>query len=699
MKQIKNALVTASWVIAATCINSAFAANEKSDPYLWLEDVEGERALEWVKKQNDVSLKHLKSLPEFSKFYEQNLAAYQSNEQIPFVTQKGKYLYNFWQDENNVRGIYRRTTLTEYKKDKPKWETVFDLDEISKRENENWVYKGIQCLKPAEELCLLQLSRGGADAVVIREFNLKSKKFVKNGFFIAENKTNVSWLDKNNLYVSTKVQEGDLTDSGYPRVTYLWTRGSDIEDAQLIYAGDKSSIGIFSGRTTRGKDYLDTITDFLTLFETKTFIRDDNKLIELDKPNSARYLGFFKGHAFITLKNDWKYRGKKYTSGSVLYASLDSVIAGSPAYKILLSNTPNKSLDGIRFTKNTILVNWMADVKNELERFHFKRDGSFTIEKVDLPKNGSIAFQNTTDVTDDFMVSFNDFLTPTSLILVNGQTLKTSLLKQLPAFFDASKYESQQYFATSKDGTKVPYYVISAKNQSRDGKNPTLLYGYGGFEVPLLPFYSSTVGTNWLEAGGTYVLANIRGGGEYGPAWHQAALKQNRHKAYEDFEAIAKDLIAKNITSPKHLGIRGGSNGGLLVGAMLSRSPELFNAVVCQVPLLDMLRYHKLLAGASWVGEYGNPDIPEEREYLASYSPYHNLKEGVDYPRAFFTTSTRDDRVHPGHARKMVAKMKDMGIDVFYYENMEGGHGGAANKQQSAYLNALTYAYLLNELK
>jgi prolyl oligopeptidase len=675
-----------------------FAATT-DDPFLWLEDVEGEKALEWVGQQNAISQKELENYSEFASLEQQNLAVYQSQERIPYVSKRGEYYYNFWQDKEHVRGIYRRTSLAEYRKDKPKWETVIDFDQLAESENENWVYKGMDCLYPKRLKCLVYLSRGGADATVVREFDMQAKAFVKDGFYLPEAKSSVSWIDENTLFVGTDFGPDSMTDSGYPRIAKRWKRGTPLAEAEFVVEGKKDDISIGAYRSYSRDGHLDMVYESPSFFTNIIRILVNGEWQTLVKPDTANVSGYFNKQLFIQLKEDWKLGNKVYPSGAIIYDELDTILAGKANYKILLESSANKTLSGITFTKSSILVNWLEDVKSVLERYTMQGDGSYTIEQIGLPKNGTISVVDVNEDSDDFMVIYENFLQPDSFYLVNGKDLKAEKLKQLPAFFDASPYESKQYFATSKDGTKVPYFVVMAKNTKLNGKNPTLLYGYGGFEVSLEPSYSATTGIDWLSQGGIYVLGNIRGGGEYGPAWHQAALKQNRHKAYEDFEAIAEDLIERKITSPKHLGIRGGSNGGLLMGAMLTRRPDLFNAIVCQVPLLDMLRFNQLLAGASWMGEYGNPDIAEERAYLASYSPYHNVSENKHYPRALFTTSTRDDRVHPGHARKMVAKMKSLGHDVLYYENTEGGHSGAANQKQSAYEYALIYTYLLHQLR
>ncbi|WP_372872098.1 prolyl oligopeptidase family protein [Shewanella sp.] len=690
-------------LLGAASLLAFNVAAEGDDPFVWLEEVEGEKALAWVKTQNDRSLEELKAVPGYNALVDNALDILNDKARIPYAGRIGDHLYNFWKDEANPRGIYRRTTMTEYVKDAPQWETVLDIDALGKAEGVNWVFKGMDCQYPKNVRCLVSLSRGGADAVEIREFDLSSLSFVpadKQGFFLPEAKSSASWIDENTLFVGTDFAEGDAwTDSGYPRKVKVWTRGTDIKDAKEVYAGNKASVASSGYVIWDDKTPLKLVSEAETFYEASYKALVDGKLVDLPLPKDADLKGFFKGDIFVELKSEMKLGAMSFPQGAIVYTKADKLLAGKPEFALFVKPDANSSISQVTFTRNAVLVNWLEDVKSKLVRYRKDNKGAWQGENVGFPSNGSISVFDSSRDRDDLFVTYTSFLEPSTLYSVNAESLKRESLKAMPAQFDASKFEAKQYFATSKDGTKVPYFAVMAKDIKLDGTNPTLLYGYGGFEVSLRPFYSATTGKNWLEQGGVYVLANIRGGGEYGPGWHQAALKQNRHKAYEDFEAIAEDLIKRKITSPKHLGIQGGSNGGLLMGAAFTRRPDLYNAVVCQVPLLDMKRYNKLLAGASWMGEYGNPDVAAEWDYIKTFSPYHNLHKDTQYPKVFFTTSTRDDRVHPGHARKMVAKMEDMGYQVLYFENMEGGHAGAADNKQTAELNSLAYAYLLKQLK
>lgn len=677
-------------------------ASAEEDKYLWLEDVEGAKQMEWVKQQNALSAKEIKAYEGFDTLVSNSLSILNDKERIPYASRIGDYLYNFWKDENHVRGIYRRTTMEEYQKASPKWETVLDIDKLGKDEGVNWVYKGFNCRYPENDRCFVSLSRGGADATETREFDLNTLSFVEQQsqpFFLAEAKSSLSWIDKDNVFVGTDFGDNSMTDSGYPKIVKQWQRGTPLSSAKTVFTGAQSSVAASGYVLFDGDNTLEVVTEALTFYTADHYVYRNGKLTQLPLPKDADIKGFFNGQLYVELKSDLQHKGKQFKQGSIIYTPVEQLIAQKPTFNTLVEPSATASISQVSFTKSAILVTWLDNVKGKLVRYTQAKDGQWKSMQAPFDPNGTISVFDVERDSDEFFVNFTSFLEPSSLYSFNAVTMKAEKVKGMKQQFAADKFETKQYFATSKDGTKVPYFVVMAKDLKLDGSNPTLLYGYGGFEVSLRPYYSATIGKNWLEQGGVYVLANIRGGGEYGPAWHQAALKQNRHKAYEDFEAIAEDLIARKITSSEHLGIQGGSNGGLLMGAAFTRRPELYNAVVCQVPLLDMKRYSKLLAGASWMGEYGDPDIPEQWDYIKTFSPYHNLKANTHYPKVFFTTSTRDDRVHPGHARKMVAKMEGMGIDVLYYENIEGGHAGAADNNQVAELSSMVYAYLMQQLK
>ena len=688
-------------LIAAAAIlvgaNSAIAQVE--DKHQWLEDVGGEKSLEWVKARNQETRNKLDSDAGFLKLRSDLQTILDSKDRIPGIQKIGNAVYNYWMDAEHPRGIWRKTSLAEYRKAQPKWEVVMDLDAIAKAENENWVFKGSQCRQPEHDRCIINLSRGGADAVTIREFDLKTKQFVKDGFALPESKMNVAWRDKNTLFIGTDFGAGSMTDSGYPRIVKEWTRGTPISTAKTIFEGQKEDISVSAARVTHRGITHEIVNRAVTFYTSEVFLMKGSKLLKLDIPAQTGY-EFFGTQFIVTPNEAWTTGGKTYPQGSVLAIDFEAFLKGDRNFTVLFQPTDRVSFTGMTATKNYLMMQLLDDVKSRLVELQFNK-GKWVARNVNLPTMGAVGLAPLDDEkSDEYLLSYSDYLTPSVLQLAKAGSDKRELLKSAPSFFDASPYQTLQQFATSKDGTKIPYFMVARKDLKLDGSNPTLLYGYGGFQVSLTPAYSGGTGKAWLEKGGVYVVANIRGGGEYGPRWHQAALKQHRQRAYDDFAAIAEDLIRQNITSPRHLGAMGGSNGGLLAGVALTQRPDLFNAVVSQVPLLDMQRYNKLLAGASWMGEYGNPDVAAEWDFIKQYSPYQNVKAEVKYPNVLFITSTRDDRVHPGHARKMAAKMWDQGHqNVWYYENIEGGHGGAANNAQRADMSAITYSFLWNMLK
>lgn len=682
-----------------TMPNPALAAYTKAeaDPYLWLEEVTSEKALDWARAQNVESTRELQARQEFSPIRERLLKILDSREKIPFVSKHGKHYYNFWRDEQHVRGLWRRTTLEEYKKAQPAWETVLDIDALAESEKENWVWKGSDIFYPDYDRALISLSRGGADAVVIREFDLNTLQFIQDGFSLPEAKSRVDWKDKNTLYVGTDFGPGSLTSSGYPRLVKRWSRGTPLTSSTLVFEGkpdDMVAQAYVAHDQGRLYEFLQRRPGFYTSEEQ--ILRGD-RWVNVPKPDDAE-ISTFHDHALLELRSDWTIGGKTYTRGSLLALSWADLLAGKTHFTVLFRPTERSSLSSKTATRDYLVLNVLENVRNKLYACRLQ-DGKWSTKPLASPGSGTVSVSGIDpDESNDYFATSADFLNPTTLYLGTIGRPAPQPLKSLPKYFDASGLVIRQHQATSRDGTRIPYFLVSKQKLKSNGQNPTLLYGYGGFEISLLPSYNAGMGAAWLERGGVYVLANIRGGGEFGPRWHHAALKENRQRAYDDFIAVADDIVKRKITSPERLGIQGGSNGGLLMGAMLTQRPDLFKAVVCQVPLLDMQRYHKLLAGASWMAEYGNPDLPDEWAYISKYSPYQNVKPGVKYPRTLFMTSTRDDRVHPGHARKMVARMKEQGHDVLYYENIEGGHGGAANNQQAAFMSALAYTFLIHEL-
>jgi len=676
---------------------------QETDEFLWLEEVEGTKSLEWVEERNLHSLNVLQSDSRFDMLQDGALRDYNASDKIAYGKLFGGSVHNFWQDADHVRGVWRRTSLKSYNTEDPKWIDVLDVDKLAEIEGENWVYKGRECLPPDFGRCLVSLSRGGGDAVVVREFDAVMKRFVDGGFESPEAKQTLTWVDTNTVLIATDFGKGTLTDSGYPNQVKLWKRGYKLEDARLLHEGDVREMGSFPFAYHQPDSIHIGIIRYPNFFTEVIFILEGEgekaELRELDLPRAISFKGIFSNNVILQLRADWSVRGTTYKSGSLISVNIADAIHGMAGHnlQVIYAPTDRIAIDSVAIGKDRIFINILDEVKGKLlTATHFGK--KWEITSITMPESGSLSIVSADEWTDTAFVNFESFLQPDTLYMIT-RNRNPEKIKSLPPRFETANLVTEQKFASSKDGTMVPYFLIRGKDTQMDGNTPTLLYGYGGFEISLTPSYLQGVGKLWLEQGGAYAIANIRGGGEFGPDWHQAALKENRQRAYDDFIAVAENLISTGLTSPKHLGIRGGSNGGLLMGVMLTQRPDLFNAVICAVPLLDMMRYHTLLAGASWMGEYGNPDIPEERVYIHQYSPYQNLDAGHDYPEVFFFTSTKDDRVHPGHARKMAAKMTAMKKPVLYYENTEGGHSAAANLKQRAFTDALQVVYALKKLK
>ncbi|MCO8122950.1 prolyl oligopeptidase family serine peptidase [Stieleria sp. TO1_6] len=668
------------------------------DPYLWLEEVEGDKALDWVRKRNGQSTELIQSASTFKQLESDLLEILDSDQRIPAVQKRGEYYYNFWRNGEHPRGVWRRTTMDEYRKEDPKWDIILDLDQVAKDENENWVWGGVSMLRPDYDLALVDLSRGGADATVTREFDVNQRAFVQDGFSRPEAKGGMEWIDRDTVFIQTDFGEGTMTESGYPRLAKKWKRGTPMESATLVFAGQPTDMSIGASHDDTPGYERNFAYRSIAFYNNELFLLPDSgEPIQIEVPNSAGKR-VVRDWLLLELREPYTVGEIQYAAGSLIVTNINDFLKGERDFVVLFEPTDSTALSGFGFTKDYAYLNILEDVKNRIQILKPTDDDWQRMPLVGAPQFGTVGIRAVdSDESNEYFLTTTDYLTPTTLLMGEiGSQPET--LKSLPAFFDASQLEIKQHFATSKDGTKVPYFMVAQKDLATTGDHPTLLYGYGGFEISLQPSYSASVGRAWTTQGGVYVVANIRGGGEYGPRWHQAALKENRVRAYEDFAAVAKDLFDRGITSPQKLGIQGGSNGGLLVGNMVTRYPELMAAAVCQVPLLDMRRYHKLLAGASWMAEYGDPDDPEQWKFIQTFSPYQRVQPETKYPSVLFMTSTRDDRVHPGHARKMMALMESQGHDVIYYENIEGGHGGAANNAQRARMQALAYTYLQQKL-
>lgn len=683
------------------------------DPYLWLEEVEGTRALEWVAQRNAHAADTLAVGEGFTRTKAAILKVLDSTEKIPLVAMAGGYLYNFWRDGDHERGLWRRTTLESYRGAEPAWEVLLDVDELSRVEGVEWVWHGAQVLRTgpmAHRRALVDLSRGGSDADITREFDLATLSFVpesEGGFTREESKGSLGWIDEDTVFAQSST-DGEPTASGYPRRARRWKRGTALGAAPIVLeaATEDLLVTAFHDRTPGFER--DWVRRALTFYSSELFLVGHDGVAERLKLPTSAEAGAHREWLLVELREDWRVDDRTYPAGSLLAIRLAQFRSGSRNFRVLFAPTPSTALVGATWTRHHLVINVLDDVKNRLEVLtppEGEGEGDTGWRRRRLagtPAIGTVSVgvvdRDDPDFEDSLWMTAADYLSPSTLSLVrlgaDGGTESVEPLKQAPAFFDSSGLVSEQRFARSLDGTRIPYVVVRPRDLPMDGSAPTLLYGYGGFEIALTPNYSGALGRAWLERGGVYVVAGIRGGGEYGPTWHQAALRDNRHRAYEDFASVARELIENGITSPSHLGIQGGSNGGLLTGNMLTQYPELFGAVVSQVPLLDMRRYHLLLAGASWVAEYGDPDTPDDWEFLRTFSPYHLVDPGRSYPPVLLTTSTRDDRVHPGHARKMTALLREHGKDVTYWENVEGGHGGASTNDQAAHMASLAYEFL-----
>ncbi|WP_372371562.1 prolyl oligopeptidase family protein [Candidatus Uabimicrobium sp. HlEnr_7] len=671
------------------------SVKEKSmdDPHLWLENIEDHQALQWAKQQNEITTSHMQKQPYFNEIYDKNLEILNSDDRIAYPTIRRDYLYNFWQDAKNERGIWRRAKYDDYFNG-GEWEELLDLDKLSKQENESWVFKGAEGLYPDYEKYMIKLSRGGGDATVVREYDITTKSFVENGFELPEAKSFLAWYDKDTLWVASDFGKDSLTNSGYPMSVREWKRGTELIESNIVFRGEKQDIGSYSFVIHTDKHKYKLIIRAKTFYSAEYHVFYKDNLQLLDVPDDCKLTGFLQEYMIIQLKSDWTLPQNNYKAGSILVISFEEFMNGSRNFDVVVVPEDDETVTSIQLTKNYIVINKLKNVRSQLYHYNIY---SKKLNQVPTSEYGSIHLITSDDNSDSFFYTYSDFLTPPTLHFFQNDQIKK--IRQLPHFFSSDNFQVQQFMANSTDEAKIPYFVVSSKDTQLNGKNPTLIKAYGGFEVSLYPHYLGTIGTSWLQRGGVYIVANIRGGGEFGPKWHRCALKENRQRCFDDLAAVAKDISHRKISSAKYTGIIGGSNGGLLVGAAFTQKPELYGAVVCQVPLLDMQRYHKLLAGASWVAEYGNPDIEEEWEYIKKYSPYHNLSPDKEYPVVFIYTSTKDDRVHPGHARKMVARMQEMDHKVYYYENLEGGHAGATTHHQQAFASALSYCYLWEQLE
>ncbi len=675
----------------------------QTDPFLWLEDVHGDRAMAWVKAENAKTLAVLKADPHFGVMYAKALKIAQAKDRVPAPTIIGGQVYNFWQDDDHVRGIWRDTSTTEYASASPTWTTALDLDELAKTENANWVWQGVDCAWPAENRCLIRLSDGGEDAVTIREFDLTSKAFVSDGFILSRGKQTTAWEDANTVLVSRAWSPGDLTTSGYPFIVKRLKRGQPLSSAVEVFRGDKSDggYGVTPVEVHDGAGHSAMlILRPLSTFEAETYVVTPAGVRKLNVPLKSQPSALIAGHLLFSLQDAWTANGATFPQGSLVSVDLAAATADPANLQptLVYAPGPRETLESVDQTSSRLLLTTYENVRGRAWVYAPASDGGWSKQRLDLPDNSSIAVNSADDTGETAYLSVTSFLAPTTTWQLDAVTGKLAVVKTSPARFDASNDVVEQREATSKDGTRIPYFIVHPKSMKLDGSNPTILYAYGGFGVSITPNYSGILGKLWLERGGVYVIANIRGGGEFGPAWHDAGLTVHRQRIYDDFAAVAHDLIATRVTSPRRLGIEGGSNGGLLMGVEFTQHPELWRAVDVQVPLLDMLRFEQIQAGASWTGEYGSVSDPTQRAFLASISPYNNLRPGVIYPQALIWTTTKDDRVGPQHARKFAAKLAAMHVPYFFYEVTEGGHGSGANLRERAFTSALEMTYFIRKL-
>ena len=663
------------------------ASQDTVDPYLWLEDVTAQESLDWVRARNEPTLAQFRDT-DFDRMRTEALEVLDTDARIPYVVRRGEYLYNFWRDAANPRGLWRRTTLDSYRTEDPEWDVLIDVDELGRADDEKWVWAGAGVIEPEYTRALVGLSRGGSDASIVREFDMATRQFVVDGFELPEAKSQVAWADLDTVLVGTDFGDDSLTESGYPRVIKRWRRGTPLTDAETIFEGNRSDVRV-SASVDRTPGFERTVLGrALDFWNEEVYELRGSELIRIDAPTDAG-VSIHREWLLIELRSDWTFGAETYPAGSLLAASYDEFLTGTAELQVVFAPDEHTALNHYAWTRDRLVIVTLADVASRVE---IVTPGSWKREPLaGIPTATNTVIVAADGTGDEFFLDSSGFVTPSRLMRGTDDG-PLDEIKSAPAFFDAENFSVAQHFATSEDGTAIPYFVVRPSDAS--GPGPTMLYGYGGFETANTPGYSGVLGRLWLARGGTYVLANIRGGGEYGPGWHTQAMREGRHKVAEDFAAVATDLVDRRITTVAQLGAQGGSNGGLLMGIMLTKYPERFGALVCSVPLLDMKRYHLLLAGASWMAEYGDPDNPDDWEFISEYSPYQNISATRHYPPVLMTTSTRDDRVHPGHARKMTAALEAANHRVFYYENIEGGHAGAADNEQVAFKSALTYSFL-----
>lgn len=686
---------------------SLFAASGDApdDPYRWLEDIDSPRALAWVRAQDEATARRLRALPDYAPLYRDALQVLDSASRLPAVAPHGSYLYNDWQDAAHPRGLYRRTTIDQLKQPVPVWQTVVDFDALSAAEHRRWSFRGATWEQPEDTRFLLQLSLAGGDQSAVREFDSLSLRFVPDGFQLPVAKNQATWDGPDAIFVGTDFGPGSLSPSGYPLIVKRWVRGSPLSSAPTLFRGQPASVTAGASRLVGDGNAITLMGDSLDFYRRQLFWYADGALRRLNVPPRTTPLGNFRGRLVFQCTDAWQVDGKPVPGGSLYIADLSALAGGAGSVQVVLANSPAWVIDQVHVTREGIVVSALHNVSGRLARL-VPEGAGWRRENIALPDGGTIHIMATDYRSSDAWLSFESFTTPPALYLVRGGQTQAEEIRSESPTFDGGRFQTTQHWATSADGTRIPYFVVGPKDLQWNGRNPVWMFAYGAFEISVTPSYSGSYedlngayGKLWLERGGVFVLANLRGGGEFGPRWHDAAIRRSHAKAFEDFEAVARDIEAKGLTSPAHLGIEGRSNGGLLVASTMLRHPELYGAVVCGNPLTDMKRYSHLLAGASWIAEYGDPDRPDEWAFISRYSPYQNVRPGMHLPPILFYTTTRDDRVHPSHARKMAAKMEAMGYRVDYVENTEGGHHGSVTHAELATRLASTFSFLWEHVR
>lgn len=684
-------------------ITACQSSPKASDSDLWLEEINSPRALEYVKNASSQTLSYLKSSKRYDETYQESAQILNTPDKLLSIKIVNGKVYNFWETENNLKGIWRRTSLTDFKSKNPQWELLLDIGELAKNENKNWTWEGSEINPLDPTRALIRLSDGGSDASEIREFDLLKKEFVPNGFFLPLSKGYMTWKDRDHVFVSPAQTKSQVTESGYPRTVRLLKRGEDILNSPVILEARAQDMNVRASVAHRPEGSYTILRQILNFYEYNTWVINSNGIKVKVPFQDARLYGIFKDKLIIALQSPFE----EIKAGSLIALRFDKLLGENPEIlpgdcEILFAPTLSTALENVILTKNYLLPVISTNTLPALYRVKESPLKTWTLEQIKITGSPLVSRVIPEEGTDEILIYAQDILTPTQIIhtKLNRQSVKNDTLFELKPFFDAKKYQYSRYETLSEDGTTIPYFVIAPRNLTLNSQNPTLLYGYGGFRISLAPdSYNPLLGKTWLEKGGVYVIANIRGGGEFGPDWHKSAIKMNKIKSYQDFASVARDLTKRHITTKDKLALFGGSNGGLLVGATMVLYPDLAKAIIAEVPLLDMLRYHKLLAGASWMAEYGNPDNQTEADYILRYSPYQNVKQETAYPSMLLITSTRDDRVHPGHARKMYKKMSDQGHEVYLYENSNGGHKRASDLEQKALLNTIKMTFLFEKLK